>query len=71
MKYGLYDYNNPIAGIKLIRTFPSYADAVAHAKILYSIVVFSRDRDVDYYAADFLTKEGNQYAIEPIREPGE
>lgn len=66
MTHALFDCTNiPYAKVKVLE-FPSYADAVAHAKIHYEIAVFCEDMDAVYQAADFLTKRGRQYAIEPI-----
>lgn len=51
---------------KVVREFPTYADAVAHAKRVYEIVVFFEDIDVDYPVADFFTSRGEVFSIEPI-----
>lgn len=68
MTYGLFDCNRIPLAKPLIGKFPTYADAVAHAKIRYEIAVFCEDMDVTYQAADFLTKRGQIFAIEPINK---
>lgn len=62
--YSILRMNSPFDR-KAIRTFPTYADAVAHAQVHYQIVVFSEDREND--AADFLTTAGDIFMIEPIK----
>lgn len=66
MNYALIDMNNLPHSKRTIREFPTYADAVAHAKVVYEIAVFAEDKNVDFHAADFLTTRGQQFAIEPI-----
>lgn len=63
--YALFTMDTPY-NRKAVREFPTYADAVAHAKRVYEIVVFSEDSYVDYPAADFFTARGEVFAIEPI-----
>lgn len=66
MAYALFDMNNLPHSRRIVRRFPSYADAVAHAKIYYDILVFSEDVNAAAPSAKFVTKGRRLYTINPI-----
>lgn len=66
MPFGLYDCSNLPFSKTLVRDFDSYPDAVAYAKTYFKIACFAEDRDYPGEAADFITMNGRQFAIEKI-----
>ena len=47
----------------VVAIFPTYVEAEEHARAKFNIIHFEKDSDVDYDAADFLTKNGSIYSI--------
>lgn len=48
--------------------FPTYLEARAAAYRMFDIVHYDRDETVAFDAADFLTKSGEVYSIDPVTE---
>jgi hypothetical protein len=66
MTYGILE-RSPFGSTSIHRTFPTFAEAVAHARDTYKMVAFEEDADHPG-CADFLTTGGVVLSIEPVKD---